>query len=404
MAEKPTYKELQLRVRKLEQMVKEHRLSDPDDPEQYATHGEAVQSRKPTYAAGGFQELKQPGDSGFSGTLTGIADGQSPGQRPLQDPGLQRAATGSGNTELINLNQRLTREIQGRKKMEAALRESETHLRSLMETASHFAVYRLASDAKSSVGLGVVFVSPSIEDLMGIPRTAEHTDWFHTIHPEDLDRVMEATQHAFETTDFNEVFRIVHPLKDEIRWIHAISKGIPGPNNKGLHVNGIFIDVTDQKGAEERIKISERMLKVKTDNLKEVNTALEVLLKRRTDDKLKIESKIMFNIKELVLPYFEKLINSPLDGNQKTLIQIMHSNLQDILSSFSQTLSSLQFNLTPTELQIANLIKMGKNNRDIARVMNQSIRTVETHRKNIRKKLGLRQRKINLRTHLLSLD
>jgi DNA-binding CsgD family transcriptional regulator len=59
-------------------------------------------------------------------------------------------------------------------------------------------------------------------------------------------------------------------------------------------------------------------------------------------------------------------------------------------------------NLTPTEVRVADLIKQGKTSKEISELFNLSPRTIEFHRDNIREKMGLKNRKINLRTHLLS--
>jgi DNA-binding CsgD family transcriptional regulator len=62
-----------------------------------------------------------------------------------------------------------------------------------------------------------------------------------------------------------------------------------------------------------------------------------------------------------------------------------------------------ELNFTPTEIQIANLIIQGASSKEIGKIINISSRTVDTHRKNIRKKIGLDQKRANLRSYLLSL-
>jgi hypothetical protein len=47
-------------------------------------------------------------------------------------------------------------------------------------------------------------------------------------------------------------------------------------------------------------------LQIKNINLEEVNTALKVLLKRRDEDKVELEKKVMANVDELLKPYIEK--------------------------------------------------------------------------------------------------
>ena len=56
--------------------------------------------------------------------------------------------------------------------------------------------------------------------------------------------------------------------------------------------------------------------------------------------------------------------------------------------------------LTGKELRVADLIRMDASSKEIAKVMNISPRTVEAHRENIRKKLGLANMKVNLQSYL----
>ena len=144
-------------------------------------------------------------------------------------------------------------------------------------------------------------------------------------------------------------------------------------------------------------------LEIKTKNLEEVNTALRVLLKERKKDKEELEEKVVSNIKELVVPYLDRLKRTSLDTTQISCLDVLESNLKEIVSPFSKKLSSKYLGLTPTEIQVANLVKDGKTSKEIAAFMNLSAKTVEYHRDNIRNKLGIKNRRINLRTHLLSI-
>jgi len=60
-------------------------------------------------------------------------------------------------------------------------------------------------------------------------------------------------------------------------------------------------------------------------------------------------------------------------------------------------------NLTPAEIQIASLIKTGKTRQEISKLPGISPGAINFHRNNIRKKLGLNRKKVNLASHLSSL-
>lgn len=156
-------------------------------------------------------------------------------------------------------------------------------------------------------------------------------------------------------------------------------------------------EIQDRKRAEEALEI-------KQVNLEETNTALKVLLKKRDEYRLEMEEKVLINMKELAFPYLEKLGKTVLAPTQRAYLEILESNLDDIISPFSRRLSSRLWNFTPAEIKIANLIRQGKTTKEIAALLNLSPKTVETHRKNIRKKLSIDGRKANLRSHLLSIQ
>jgi DNA-binding CsgD family transcriptional regulator len=152
------------------------------------------------------------------------------------------------------------------------------------------------------------------------------------------------------------------------------------------------------------LKAREKELQVKTSNLEEVNTALKVMLNKRDADRKELEEKVLLNMKWLVLPYLDKMKKSGLNERQETFRDIVESLLNEITSPFVRKLSSQELNLTPTEIQVANLVKEGKATKEIAELLNSSTRAVEFHRENLRAKFGLKNKKTNLRSYLLSLS
>jgi PAS domain S-box-containing protein len=163
-------------------------------------------------------------------------------------------------------------------------------------------------------------------------------------------------------------------------------------------------DITDRRQAEEAIKKRESELEMKSRNLEELNTALRVLLRRREEDKREFEERVLANIKQLVMPYIEKIRMGQMDEKDMSYVTILESNLKNIVSPFSQRLSSKYLNLTPKEIQIANLIRDGRTTKEIAELLNASPGTIDFHRNNIRRKLNMRNKKANLRTYLLTVS
>jgi PAS domain S-box-containing protein len=163
-------------------------------------------------------------------------------------------------------------------------------------------------------------------------------------------------------------------------------------------------DLEKQVAARTReLKNTNKELKMKTISLSETNTALKVLLKQRETDKIELEEKVFLNFKELILPYLEKLKNKKLGSKEKAYINIIESNLNDIVSPFVRNFSARMFRLSPTEIQVLNLVKQGKTTKEIAKTMNLGTSTIDFHRHNIRKKIGIKNKKINLSSYLSSL-
>jgi PAS domain S-box-containing protein len=175
-------------------------------------------------------------------------------------------------------------------------------------------------------------------------------------------------------------------------------------NNKLSGLVHVVRDITKRKMTEFSLIKSKKELSIQAAELLEANAALKVLLRQRENDKAELEGRIMANCKTLVMPYIERLKKAKLKPENSKYINILESNLHEIMSAFSQKLSSKYFGFTPKEIQVANLIREGRQSKDIAGMLNLSFETVNCHRQNIRKKLGIQHKKTNLRSYLLLLS
>jgi DNA-binding CsgD family transcriptional regulator len=154
----------------------------------------------------------------------------------------------------------------------------------------------------------------------------------------------------------------------------------------------------------ERLKAKlESTVTDRTASLDEANSALRLMLKKENELKAEIEDRISYNVKELVFPYLERLKSLQTSGKGKNYLNILESNLNEILAPFIRELSSKLLNLSPGEIQVASLIKRGKTTKEIADLLNLSIRTIEFHRANIREKAGIKYKKTNLRSYIQSI-
>ncbi|MGD2272192.1 MAG: PAS domain-containing protein [Desulfobacterales bacterium] len=336
--------------------------------------------------------------------------------------------------------QSVGRDITDQVQTEAALKESQAR-------------YGLATQS-GQVGVwdwdiktGEIFVDPNLKAMLGYEdhEIRNHLDdWGKLVHPGDAEQVMvEANKHLEGSTPRYEIaHRMLH--KDgTIRWFLARGEAMRDKNGNPYRVLGTDTNITkimlleeklskahdnlekqvqertaellstneklrkeikERKLAESALREREVELENKSINLQEVNTALKVLLKKRAEDKKEIEEKMLLNIEELIIPFFEKLKNSTLNKKQKAYIDIINSNLNEIISPLARGLSSNYLKLTSTEIQIANLIKQDKTTKEIAALLNLATRTIESYRDNIRNKLGIKHKKVNLKTYLLSIE
>ena len=223
------------------------------------------------------------------------------------------------------------------------------------------------------------------------------------IHPEDREMVRRASRRALVPgCVMGEVeYRICLP-NNCVRWMHDRWTVMRDAEGAPLAIEGIIRDNTDKKRIENKLQERERELAAKAKNLEDLNVALRVLLKRSEEDQREIGQNITNNVKELIRPYIAQLRESNLSNLQSGLLDILEVNLGDIISPYLTKMLIDNTNLTPMEIQVANLVRQGRTSKEIAGLLKVAQKTVENHRNHIRAKLKINGKKSNLRSVLLS--
>ena len=142
----------------------------------------------------------------------------------------------------------------------------------------------------------------------------------------------------------------------------------------------------------------------RTEELGRANTTLQVLVERMADTRERFESDVLRQLRTLVLPHLESLKGTNLpDADRRLYLELLEKNLADVTGRFAARMTTAYASLTRKECEIAELVLHGRSTKDIARTLSRETSTIDFHRRNIRRKLGLGQRRISLRSYLMSL-
>ena len=105
-------------------------------------------------------------------------------------------------------------------------------------------------------------------------------------------------------------------------------------------------------------------------------------------------------VEDLLLPALNRVEKESDADISKGYFDIIRDQLIGLSSNANPKPDAKMLKLTPTEMKICQFIQAGSTTKEIAQALCLSIDTIQTHRKNIRRKLGLNGRQINLFTFL----
>lgn len=291
-------------------------------------------------------------------------------------------------------------DITDRKKREEELKAREENLTMALEGAE-LGVWYWRLDEKAVTlerGWGKRFGVESGESM-------SQKEFLDRLHSSERSLVSGAfTAHLKGETD---AVHVRHRLKGRDGtwlWMSTRGKAVEKhPDGHVLTVAGTFLDVTRQVRMEKALERRKAEIEEKVSRLEESQLALKAILTQREKDREELGENMTATLRHLVLPSLEKVAEQTLTPAQKNHLDAAMGSLSDIISPFTRRLASPFLNLTPMELKVAELIRQGHTSKEMAAMLNLSKGTIDFHRNNIRKKLGLNNSGANLRTQLLSL-
>lgn len=134
--------------------------------------------------------------------------------------------------------------------------------------------------------------------------------------------------------------------------------------------------------------------------VKEKEIALKAVIKSVEEDRKEMREQLTSQVKKQMLPALERITTSDAPEVREGYKNVIEDQLVDLANDSSGGFDSDLLRLSPREMEVCQLIQLGRSGKEIAILLNMSFETVQTHRKNIRKKLGLRGRKASLFTYL----
>lgn len=283
------------------------------------------------------------------------------------------------------------RDVTERRQAEAAIRQSEQDYRTLAENLPGL-VYRVYLRE----GGRMAFFNQMIKAMTGFSESELVSGDICRIEPmiiqEDRRLVVESVRKSLKIRKPFEVqYRIRHK-SGSIR--HFLERGRPvfGPDKKPLYIDGVIFDVTERVEFREQIQSQAASLEQK-------NAALKELLNQIIVEKKEVETRIYQNLDKLVMPKIKRL-RSRADDDLRGQIELIEKDIKNIASAFGKKISASQRGLSAREIEVCDMIRSGLKNKAIARSLRLSIETIKTMRKTIRRKLKLRHKQVNLKTHL----
>lgn len=146
------------------------------------------------------------------------------------------------------------------------------------------------------------------------------------------------------------------------------------------------IDITSELQLQARLQQVKQTLAEKEIALDRKAIAFSEVLEQVEVEKDKLKERISANLQEVVIPLLEKLRQTE---TPPEYVDMLEKHIQEISGTFGLSVAKIAPNLSPREVEIGSMVQRGMHSKQIAQLLGISYETVEKHRRNIRKKVGI---------------
>jgi PAS domain S-box-containing protein len=201
----------------------------------------------------------------------------------------------------------------------------------------------------------------------------------------EFDRLLETSTYGDE--DQNEETLLLTKKGKKVPALVSLSVlSEEGGGERSARIALIARDISRIKATEAALRSSEKALKEEKRKLEDKNIALREILEQVEEEKTRIREEVAAHIAEFVLPAVERIAES---GSNPSRLAILRDALEDLGSPLGNSFRSGTAGLTAREKEVCRMLKGGLSSKEISRILDCSAQTVEKHRKNIRRKLGI---------------
>lgn len=303
----------------------------------------------------------------------------------------------------------ITRDITKHKQVKEALIAAEKKYRDIVENAVE-GIFQTMPEGR------ILDANPAMARILGYESVRELTEAIRDIGLQIYQDPGLRAEHlrSLEGQVFGRVEIQVRRKDGTAGWLFVNTRVVRDGEGKTLYYEGFAKDITERKCLEEKLRkakedlearVAERTeeLNRRSAKLEDLNVTLRTILDQRDQVGKLLEKQVLASINQLVKPLLHTLRTTRTAAERESLLNMIEASLDEVVLPFTSQLTGEKVRLTQSELQIANCIRQGMRSKEIAALLRLSKGTIDFHRNNIRRKLGIKDRKTSLRSQLLFL-